>query len=52
MVTVVVYVGFPNVRLWLIQSTKVTPRVNILLAKVVLGSRGQVAMGQITRGNN
>lgn len=52
LINVVVHVGFPNVRLWLVQSTKVAPRVYILLAKVVLGSRGQVAMGQISRGNN
>lgn len=49
---VVAHVGFPDVCLWLVQSTKVAPRVDVFLAKVVLGSRGQVAVGQISRSNN
>jgi hypothetical protein len=52
LVAVVVHVGFADVGLWLVQPTKVPPRVDVFFAKVVLGSRSQITVGQISRRNN
>lgn len=38
-----------NVRIRRIHSSQITARINVLLAKVVLGSRSQVAMHQVAR---